>query len=298
MRKLLTIYDTYQIECDNRISKGNYADVFLAKLFKREKKTKYRLLDRFICSAGGGGDYDELIIKITDSDPEKLDNEINCLLELKDEPHIIHIKYTDNGFAYKIHKFIGLERCKGGDLFDYISKHGKCTESKAKKILVQIVAAIEECHKHGIVHGDIKLENIGLLYKNDITELKLLDFGCAYKIKHPNDESEHKFSEFYILPSPHYAPPEFLSDTIKVKERDLIYADLWELGVLCYILLTGKYPFGWSGSNVETIKHFVSINRLEWPSKIPISNEMKQFVEHLLKSAPTQRKLDLHVLVA
>jgi serine/threonine protein kinase len=139
------------------------------------------------------------------------------------------------------------------------------------------------------VHGDIKLENIGLVRPYDITDIKLLDFGGSYKIKKLDDEEKHSVSEFNISASPHYIPPEMASDAILIKERELIYTDFWELGVICFVLLTGHYPFGDDQSNLSDIKKSVLRGELKWPKKINISLEMKKYVSGFLKKNPRDR---------
>lgn len=312
MKKVIDIGSNHSIEYDNSriLSKGNYANIYYAKLIEHKNngssmyskhliplKKSRNFFKLFICAARNSSQSldddiisDDIIIKIADSNSRDIENEIKMLLELNDEPNIIHIKKAIEGCIYKHYRFIGLECCKGGDLFNYLDKRNKVfTEQEVRVILKQLINAINACHKHGIVHGDIKLENIGLVRNNDITEIKLLDFGGSYKIQHLDDESEHTASEFSITASPHYISPELASDEILIKERELIYTDFWELGILCYILLTGIYPFGGIRSRLSDIKHHVLYDEVKWPKKKQISNEMKKYIEDLLKKKPQDR---------
>lgn len=71
-----------------------------------------------------------------------------------------------------------MELARGGELMEYVQKKGKLDEIEARKILLQIVNAIQYCHSSGVVHRDLKLENI--LFK-DVEDLsiKVIDFGIA-----------------------------------------------------------------------------------------------------------------------
>lgn len=107
--------------------------------------------------------------------------------------------------------------------------------------MYQLILAIKKCHKHNIIHVDIKLENIGLLYKNDLYHLKLLDFGGSKKIDLQSKNQINLYlSDFEV--SPHYIPPEILNN-VTILQKDLVYLDFWELGVIMYILMYGIYPY-------------------------------------------------------
>lgn len=71
-----------------------------------------------------------------------------------------------------------MELAKGGELMEYVAGKGKLEEKEARKILLQIVNAIQYCHSYGVVHRDLKLENI--LFK-DVEDLyvKVIDFGIS-----------------------------------------------------------------------------------------------------------------------
>jgi serine/threonine protein kinase len=72
--------------------------------------------------------------------------------------------------------------CEGGELFDRLEAEGNFSEEDARKIFVQIIEAVNYCHTHNIAHRDLKPENFLFLNKKGL-ELKLIDFGLAYKWK-------------------------------------------------------------------------------------------------------------------
>ena len=122
------------------------------------------------------------------------------------------------------------EYCGGGDLRALVSKKKRLSEAEARLYLAEILVAIEELHKNGIIHRDIKLENI--LLDETRTRVKLIDFGFSTCIPH-----EKKVKIFCGTPS--YMAPEIVSKI----EYAGPPADIWALGVLLYALLCGRFPF-------------------------------------------------------
>jgi serine/threonine protein kinase len=106
-----------------------------------------------------------------------------------------------------------------------LKKDGKLEEAEVKPLFKQVIQAISYCHSHDIAHRDIKLENILITNKKRI---KLIDFGFSIKLKHKN-----RLNLFCGTPS--YMPPEIVSKVSYYGKP----ADIWELGILLYKMLTG-----------------------------------------------------------
>jgi len=153
--------------------------------------------------------------------------EINILWKL-DHPNIVkyHETYENDEFLY-----IVMEYCSGGDLFDLITKRSKgepLKESVIAEIMKDLLLAINHCHENKVVHRDIKAENV--MVGEDGT-IKLIDFGLSCQ----NTSKQSKMSD--IVGTPYYVAPEVLKGNYSSK------CDLWSLGVLFYILLSGYLPF-------------------------------------------------------
>ena len=130
--------------------------------------------------------------------------------------------------------YVLLEYLPNGELFDYIHfvKRGFC-EQIVKYLFIQVLEAVDLCHINGIIHSDIKLENILL---SNTLELKLIDFGCAKEINE-NDFRQYNWSGTikYSAPEVHYSPETLGYDGVK--------NDIFSLGIMLFTLLFGFYPF-------------------------------------------------------
>lgn len=140
-----------------------------------------------------------------------------------------------------------MELCKGGELFDNIVEAGSYTEKKAAEIFRIMVDVIRHCHDLGVMHRDLKPENFLLAGKSpNEFKLKLTDFGLSHFYK-PGD----KFRD--LIGSPYYVAPEVL------KRYYGHEADMWSLGVILYIMLSGLPPF-WGDTEEQIFKMVIRGN--------------------------------------
>lgn len=111
---------------------------------------------------------------------------------------------------------IVMEYASNGELFDYVKKKQRISENLAKKIMFQIFLAVDNLHSNGIIHRDLKLENILLDERMDV---KIVDFGFA---NYWNDQTIDDESVLNMMKtscgSPCYAAPEIvLKDKVSIK---------------------------------------------------------------------------------
>ena len=171
-------------------------------------------------------------------------------LKLLNHPNILKLYeyYFDRKNIYII-----TEYCEGGELFDKIKERNTYfSEKDAAKILKAVLQAVAYCHSMGVVHRDLKPENI-LLEGNDFEHIKLIDFGTSTIIN-----KNKKFNE--RLGTAYYIAPEVLSKNYDEK------CDLWSVGVIMYILLTGEPPF--NGKNDDEIIKNVKTHVINYDAKI------------------------------
>lgn len=135
-----------------------------------------------------------------------------------------------------------LEICSGGELFDRIVAQKKYSEVEASGVVKQIAKGLEALHKAGIVHRDLKPENCLFLDKKQDSPLKIMDFGLS---------SVEEFTDPVVglFGSIDYVSPEALS-----QENITFKSDMWSLGVILYILLSGYvYFFFFSASYLRLL---------------------------------------------
>ena len=149
------------------------------------------------------------------------------LLKTTDHPNLIRAYewFEDSRFHYTV-----LEYMRGGELFEEILTRGTFREHNVAHIIKQVLSCLVYFHKKGIVHRDIRAENIMLENRCDFDLIKLIDFGSALKMK-THDPLRDKVG------TPYYVAPEVLKGAYARE------CDMWSLGVLTYILLTGSPPF-------------------------------------------------------
>ena len=153
--------------------------------------------------------------------------EVAILQQLQDVPGVISLlDYSESDASY----CIVMDRFPCKDMFDYISDHPRgVPEGVAREMFRQIVDAVQHCRKKGIVHGDIKDENV--LVNTKTKEVKLIDFGSA------SLWTEDEVTQF--CGTREYAPPEWVSAR-RVRAEGLT---VWSMGILLYSLLCGDIPF-------------------------------------------------------
>ena len=199
-------------------------------------------------------------------------NEINILSKLS-HPNIMQIfeVFDDNTNVYIVSEY-----CKGGELFDIISKKGSFTEKDACVIMKQLMSAICYSHQNNIVHRDLKPENILMDNDTDDLTIKLIDWGCAQTIKSAKQSKQADGTAYYIA-------PEVLKGEYDEK------CDIWACGVIFYILLCGYPPF--NGETDDEIYEAVLSGKFQFPEEDwdQVSQEAKDLIKKMLTKDPKKR---------
>ena len=154
-------------------------------------------------------------------------------------PHVVQM--LDHGVSDDGIPFIVMEHLEGHDLGDEIRQKGALDPAKVVAIVAQVAKALSKVHAAGLLHRDIKPDNIFLVDGEEDVFVKLLDFGIAKTAVHEGEpaplDSETKTGQ--IVGTPFYMSPEQVTAQKTIDLR----SDVWALGVVAYEALTGKRPF-------------------------------------------------------
>lgn len=200
--------------------------------------------------------------------------EVKILSEL-DHPHIV--KYYGT-FEDAIYLHIVMEYLKGDSLNKIITlkTYNELSETETCQIIHQLLKALLFIHNKNIVHRDIKPENIVFGKKHDYSTLNLIDFGLA-----TTTQANKKSS----VGSPYYMAPEIINGNFSAK------TDIWSVGVMIYLMLTGKHPFTAGKDGKEDLFDNIlnkpyDVSELD---KHEISEEGKDFIIKTLVKDPSKR---------
>ena len=235
---------------------------------------------------------DKVALKII-TDPRYLATfrrEIKIWSKLR-HPHILPLIDSFSGDGYVVAVSILAEN---GNLHSFISKNGKLLDSLALRWFKQIVSAVHYLHEiEGIVHLDIKLENI-LIRKSD--DIYLCDFGMSFEEGLPDIEDlldTFDGNDQFCSGSITSLPPEVLSSSstsVKSNCKNLLEIkkkqDVWALGVTLYAMISGRLPF--SDDFLPRLQHSIVFGDYR-PLPEDVSCEIKSLISDLLAKIPENR---------
>ena len=183
-----------------------------------------------------------------------------------DHPNIVRV-YAKG--TYEDKPYIVSEYIVGHTLNDNLRLYGKYSVKEGTKIMLTLTKAVQYLHEKGIIHRDIKSQNVFYLQRKI---LKLTDFGIAIT----KDMVKNISKENAIVGSPHYLAPEVISDGI-ISELSDIYA----LGVTYFELLTNQYPFVGEDAIEVALSH---VNN-EPPLPSSINENIPEEIENIMLKA-------------
>ena len=232
----------------DEIDQGAFAKVIHVK----EKKTKK--------------DFALKIVKKSESNIDlinRMKEEIQILKKLQ-HPNIVQyygqIENTNQ-------LFIKMEYLKYGTLGQWIQKNKNISEEQASLIIKEVLSAIAYLHQNQICHRDLKPENIMFSRENDISSIKIIDFGLSLQNFDSLCNSDYCGTLIYMAPEEIERKSYYLS------------VDIWSIGILMYMLLNkGEHPFYHNGDTKKTF-----LNNLKNNTGLVFNNKISFMAMHLIK---------------
>ncbi|XP_063392321.1 uncharacterized protein LOC134677824 [Cydia fagiglandana] len=237
---------------EKTIGTGNFAVVKLATHVITKCKVAIKIIDKS---------------RLDEDNLKKTFREIAIMKRLR-HPHIVRL-YQVMESTHTI--YLVTEYAPNGEIFDHLVSKGRMPEPQAARLFSQMVSAVGYCHARGVVHRDLKAENLLL---DTHMNIKLADFG---------------FSNEYVrggalatwCGSPPYAAPELFEG----RRYDGPKADIWSLGVVLYVLVCGALPF--DGGTLHELRAVVLAGKFRIPYFM--SQECEQLIRHMLVVEPEKR---------
>lgn len=240
------------------IGVGGMADIYRAKDIEEDRIVAVKILKTEFAGS------DEFL--------RRFRNESKAIALLS-HPNIV--KIYDVGFTEKV-QFIVMEYVDGITLTDYIEQQGVLKWRDAVHFTIQILKALQHAHDRGIVHRDVKSQNVMLLRDGTI---KVMDFGIARFNRENNKTMSEK-----TIGSVHYISPEQARGDI-TDER----SDIYSVGIALYEMVTGKKPFDGDTPVSIALMHMQSTPKKPTEINSTIPEGLEQIILRAMQKEPNQR---------
>lgn len=204
---------------ERQISEGGMATIYLARHALLKRPTAIKILKKHVA---------------TDEFVHRFEREVQLASQLL-HPNTVEI--YDFGRTREGQPYYVMEYLDGVTLAELVGHSGRVPPGRTIHILRQVAAALREAHARGMVHRDVKPENVMLCRRGEDDVVKLLDFGLVKNLERA--ETRDITKQLKIIGTPRYMAPERLLNPSDVDARSDIYA----LGAVAYFLLTGKPIF-------------------------------------------------------
>jgi len=257
--------DQYEVDDTNHLGTGKFSVVHLCwRKYQPEKRYALKVI------SNPPDDHQSL---------NRIYEEINILRVLGNHPSIIQLVDLDESMPNSIR--LVLELCEGGELFDRIQQKQYYPEHEARLLIKNVLEAVAFIHGKGIMHRDLKPENILLKSKVSNTDIKISDVGLA---KISKDFPRRLPRSHSICGSDFYLAPEVIKQEEYGRE-----IDIWSVGVVCYVVLSGSLPFFHNVLHKlyrQIVERDLSFPETAWKS---VAKGAQDFILRLLQVRPGDR---------
>ena len=255
---LLDIYDVKQ-----KLGNGKFGLVKLGVNKQTKEKVAIKIMNKN---------------KMDSSDVELMRTEIE-ILKICQHPNIIRLYDIFENIDYI---YIIMEYCPGGDLFSYLeNRNFKVSEERAAILMKKMCDAVFYFQSFfGVIHRDLKQENVLMTSDKDDGDIRILDFGLS-KISIPNEKCTEPYGTLT------YCAPEIILDEPYNKE-----VDMWSLGIMTYLMVSGRLPFNSEDEN--KIARKIAFDEPDYEKNScwkTLSCECIDFIKKLLNKDPKKRMI-------
>jgi serine/threonine-protein kinase len=249
---------TYEISAE--VGSGGMATVYLAKDIKHDRQVAIKVLRPELAAALG---------------PDRFPREIRIVAQLS-HPHVLplHDSGETAGFLYYVMPYVD-----GESLRAKIERDGQLPVHDAVRILREVADALAYAHEHGVMHRDIKPDNVMLSGRHAL----VMDFGVAKAV---SKAAGDKLTTVGVaVGTPTYMSPEQATGEEHIDQR----SDIYSLGVLGYELLTGEPPFAGKSAQAILSAHVLEKPKLVSEIRPAISPVLAELLGRCLEKNPADR---------
>lgn len=191
-----------------------------------------------------------------------------AILNLAHHPNIVRLYdlYITEEYYCMVFEYVD-----GAQMLDFIINQGKMKESQAQKFFSQLLSAVSYCHENGIVHRDLKIENVLIDSEGNV---KLVDFGLS-NFFDPSDKLRTFCGSLY------FAAPELLKGIYYTGPE----IDVWSLGIILYVLVCGKVPF--DDKSLTALHEKIKSGKYDLPEKL--SSKCQNLLKSMIEVDPKRR---------
>lgn len=262
------VHDVYDIDCSSLLGAGSFGQVMLAKRKTRGRGEQSQAAER--CAV-------KQIPKLMGQGAASAKAQKQEVLIMRELNHPNVVRLLED-YEDELNYYLAIELCTGGRLSSFVAHQACFTESDAAYLSAQVLSAVRHVHGKGIIHRDIKPDNMLMESWNPIRSntLKLIDFGLSCKCAPGQVVRASVGTAEFVSPQ-------------AIDGRYDTQADMWGCGVSMFWLLCGYVPFYGESSNriFDAVRRGnFTFSSAEWRD---ITDNAKDLIRLLLKMKPSER---------